>query len=145
MTMPAPDGGNRPRASRNVKLVLMGVAGAALLYSCSPAIGTAVGGFPGFWLFGNPFYRGANVAANCGPGMPGNPQCATGASPSSGSSGSSSGFRSSGGSATTSSTSASGSSATTTGQGSGASASQTTSTRGGFGSSASSHGSSSSS
>jgi hypothetical protein len=58
MSMPAPDGGNRPRASRSVKLVLMGVAGAALLYSCTPVIGSAIGGFPGFWFFGNPFYRG---------------------------------------------------------------------------------------
>ena len=80
MSMPAPDGGNRPRASRSVKLVLMGVAGAALLYSCTPAIGSAIGGFPGFWFFGNPFYRGPGVAANCGPGMAADPQCATGTS-----------------------------------------------------------------
>ncbi|HEY6982886.1 hypothetical protein [Reyranella sp.] len=52
-----------PRASRAVKLVLMGVAGAALLYSCTPGIGTAVGGWPGFWFWGNPFYRGATFSA----------------------------------------------------------------------------------
>lgn len=140
--MPAPDGGNRPRASRTVKLVLMGVAGTALLYSCSPAIGTAVGGFPGFWMFGNPFYRGPNVAANCGPTVPGapvDPQCATGRSGSSStSSGVGSAFRSS-------SSSSNSTSATTSSQSSGSSAGQTTSTRGGFGSTASSHGSSSSS
>ena len=38
MTMP-PD--NRPRASRAIKLVLMGVAGAALLYSCTPGSAAA--------------------------------------------------------------------------------------------------------
>lgn len=42
--------------SRGVKLALMGVAGAALLYSCTPGIGG--GGFP-FWLMFLPnMFRG---------------------------------------------------------------------------------------
>jgi hypothetical protein len=77
MPSDGPPDSNRPRASRNVKLALMGVAGAALLYSCTPAIGGAVGSFPGFWLLGNPYYRGPATAA-CGPNLPGSPQCATG-------------------------------------------------------------------
>lgn len=56
-------GGNRPRMSTGIKLVLMGVAGAALLYSCAPGIGSTIGGMPYFWFFGNPFYRGPTVAA----------------------------------------------------------------------------------
>ena len=40
MTMPPDD---RPRASRTIKLVLMGIAGAALLYSCTPGIGAGMG------------------------------------------------------------------------------------------------------
>jgi hypothetical protein len=35
--MSMPPGRTGPRASRSIKLVLMGVAGAALLYSCTPA------------------------------------------------------------------------------------------------------------
>lgn len=142
--MPAPDGGNRPRASRTVKLVLMGVAGTALLYSCAPAIGglSGLSALPLLWGMSNPFYRGPNVAANCGPTVPGappDPQCATGRSGSSStSSGVGSAFRSSGSSSNSTS-------ATTSSQSSGSSAGQTTSTRGGFGSTASSHGSSSSS
>ena len=62
MSMPDPDD-RGPRASRAVKLVLMGVAGAALLYSCAPGIGTAVGAWPHFWLWGNPFYRGATFSS----------------------------------------------------------------------------------
>lgn len=62
MSTPDPDGGNQ-RASRTIKLVLMGVAGAALLYSCTPGIGAAVGGWPGFWFWGNPFYRGATFSS----------------------------------------------------------------------------------
>jgi hypothetical protein len=45
--------------SRAVKLVLMGVAGAALLYSCSPGIGA----LPFLWFLRNPFYRGPVVSA----------------------------------------------------------------------------------
>lgn len=49
-----PPRGRPKRMSTTVKLVLMGVGAMALLYSCSPMIG----GIPGFWFFGNPFYRG---------------------------------------------------------------------------------------
>ncbi|MPZ31833.1 MAG: hypothetical protein GEV13_12695 [Rhodospirillales bacterium] len=45
MPSPTPSGG--PRMSRGIKLVLMGVAGAALLYSCAPTMG---GGGGLFWL-----------------------------------------------------------------------------------------------
>ncbi|MBS0219749.1 MAG: hypothetical protein JSR91_03315 [Proteobacteria bacterium] len=62
MSTPGPDGSNQ-RASRVIKLVLMGVAGAALLYSCTPGIGTALGGWPGFWFWGNPFYRGTTISS----------------------------------------------------------------------------------
>ena len=55
MTVP-PD--NRPRASRAIKLVLMGIAGAALLYSCTPGIGAGMGFWPWLWFWGNPFARG---------------------------------------------------------------------------------------
>ena len=44
--------------SRGIKLVLMGVAGAALLYSCAPGIGAGLGALPYLWFFSNPFYRG---------------------------------------------------------------------------------------
>src|ERR1700722_12295716 len=67
-----PDDGSR--ASRNVKLVLMGVAGAALLYSCTPSVGAAVGAWPGLWFVHNPFYRGSAVQT-CGPAVPGAPAC----------------------------------------------------------------------
>ena len=61
MVMP-PD--NRPRASRAIKLVLMGVAGAALLYSCTPGImGGGMGFWPWLWFLGNPFSRGTAVTA----------------------------------------------------------------------------------
>jgi len=59
MTMP-PD--NRPRASRAIKLVLMGIAGAALLYSCTPGIGAGMGFWPWLWFWGNPFARGPMVS-----------------------------------------------------------------------------------
>ena len=45
-----------PRASRAVKLVLMGVAGAALLYSCAPGA-AGLGGMPYIWFLPNPFFR----------------------------------------------------------------------------------------
>ncbi len=54
-----------PRASRAVKLVLMGVAGAALLYSCAPGA-AGLGGMPYIWFLPNPFFRGA-----MGPSTPG--------------------------------------------------------------------------
>lgn len=135
MPSDTPPDNDRPRASRNVRLVLMGVAGAALLYSCTPAIGPALGALPSFWLFGNPFYRGPSAPAACGPNVPGNPQCATGSTSSSGGGGGS-------GSTARGGSSSSSSSVTTSGQSSGSSASQSTSSRGGFGSSAASHGSS---
>jgi hypothetical protein len=49
--------------SRGIKLVLMGVAGAALIYSCSPGIGAGLGALPYLWFFSNPFYRGPAVSA----------------------------------------------------------------------------------
>jgi hypothetical protein len=61
MAMP-PD--NRPRASRAIKLVLMGIAGAALLYSCTPGLmGGGMGIWPWLWFMGNPFSRGTAVTA----------------------------------------------------------------------------------
>jgi hypothetical protein len=61
MVMP-PD--NRPRASRAIKLALMGIAGAALLYSCTPGImGGGMGFWPWLWFLGNPFSRGTAVTA----------------------------------------------------------------------------------
>jgi hypothetical protein len=63
----APAGG-RKRMSTGVKLVLMGVAGAALLYSCAPGIGSGISSMPSFWLFGNPFYRPPVAAQPCPPG-----------------------------------------------------------------------------
>jgi hypothetical protein len=62
MTMPSPTPSG-PRMSRGIKLVLMGVAGAALLYSCSPGIGAGLGALPYLWFFSNPFYRGPAVSA----------------------------------------------------------------------------------
>ncbi|MBL6615072.1 MAG: hypothetical protein ISP45_13745 [Reyranella sp.] len=52
--------------SRGIKLVLMGVAGAALLYSCAPAIGGG-GGF--FWLLPWLFRGGPSVTAPTTPGQ----------------------------------------------------------------------------
>jgi hypothetical protein len=133
MSMPGPNDG-RKRMSRSVKLAFMGVGGAALLYSCAPAIG-GVGGLtalPFIMGMSNPFYR---QPQNCGPAVPGAPPCDVNqASSSSGSS--SSGYRGSGSSSTTSTSSSTSKSS---------SASQSTSSRGGFGSTASSHASSGSS
>ena len=53
--------------SRGIKLVLMGVAGAALLYSCSPGIGAGLGALPYLWFLSNPFYR-PPAATPCPPG-----------------------------------------------------------------------------
>ena len=66
--MPSPPSGG-PRASRSVKLVLMGVAGAALLYSCGPGVGAGLGALPYLWFMPNPFYR-PPVAGACAPGTP---------------------------------------------------------------------------
>jgi hypothetical protein len=66
MSMPSPPPGG-PRASRGIKLVLMGVAGAALLYSCGPSVGAGLGALPYFWFLPNPFYR---APAACPPGTP---------------------------------------------------------------------------
>jgi hypothetical protein len=52
-----------PRMSRGIKLVLMGVAGAALLYSCTPGIGAGLGALPYLWFLSNPFYRGPAVSS----------------------------------------------------------------------------------
>lgn len=121
------------RMSRSVKLVVMGVAGAALLYSCAPGVGAGLGALPYLWFFSNPFYRGAPTATACPPGTPPGTACGpTGSSSSS----SGSGFRSSSSSSSTTTTSPSGDSSHAT---------PGTSQRGGFGSSASSSGSSSSS
>ena len=49
--------------SRGIKLVLMGVAGAALLYSCTPGIGAGLGSLPYLWFLSNPFYRGPAVSS----------------------------------------------------------------------------------
>jgi hypothetical protein len=74
MTMPSPNdrnpgpgpnsapGGGR-RMSTGIKLVLMGVAGAALLYSCAPGIGSGLGAMPYLWFFANPFFRGQTATA----------------------------------------------------------------------------------
>ncbi|HEX9326458.1 MAG TPA: hypothetical protein VF915_08080 [Reyranella sp.] len=68
MSTPSPPPGG-PRASRGVKLVLMGVAGAALLYSCAPGVGAGLGALPYLWFMPNPFYR-PPVAGACPPGTP---------------------------------------------------------------------------
>src|SRR4029078_13155846 len=55
MTMPRDD--NRPRASRTIKLVLMDIAGTALLYSCTPGMmGGRMGFWSWLWLMGTHFY-----------------------------------------------------------------------------------------
>lgn len=61
MSMPAPPPPRGPRMSRGVKLVLMGVAGAALLYSCTPGMG----GIPFLWFL--PFLRGPAVTTPATP------------------------------------------------------------------------------
>jgi hypothetical protein len=62
MSMPAPEPSRGPRASRTVKLVLMGVAGAALLYSCAPGVGAGLGALPYLWFLPNPFFRGPAIS-----------------------------------------------------------------------------------
>jgi len=54
--------------STGVKLVLMGVAGAALLYSCAPGISSGLGALPYLWFLPNPFFRGPAIS---GPQTPG--------------------------------------------------------------------------
>ena len=63
---------DRPRASRAIKLVLMGIAGAALLYSCAGTGGMGV--FPWLWFLGNPFSRGTTVTAPATTTTPGSSQ-----------------------------------------------------------------------
>jgi hypothetical protein len=68
MSLPSPNPSG-PRMSRGIKLVLMGVAGAALLYSCAPGIGGGLGALPYLWFFSNPFFRGsAPTTATTTPG-----------------------------------------------------------------------------
>ena len=128
MSAPRPDDG-RKRMSRGVKLALMGVGGAALLYSCAPVVG-GLGGLsalPLLWGMSNPFYRGP-AAPDCAPGSPAcAPNQASGGSGSGGS-----GFRGGGSSPSSTSSPTSG----------GSSTSESTSSRGGFGATASAHGSS---
>src|SRR5260370_16927221 len=62
--MPSPDPPHGPRMSRGIKLVLMGVAGAALLYSCTPGIGAGLGALPYLWFLTNPFYRGPAISTS---------------------------------------------------------------------------------
>jgi hypothetical protein len=116
-----PDDGNK-RMSSTVKLALMGVGAAALLYSCTPTVRS----MPSFWLFGNPFYR-PPVTTICPPGTASCDQQAT-----SGRTGGSGGG--SGGSLRSSGSSSSGG-ATADAAGSGSSA------RGGFGSTGAANGS----
>jgi hypothetical protein len=66
MSMPSPNPSGGPRMSRGIKLVLMGVAGAALLYSCAPTMGGG-GGF--FWLLPWLFRGGPAVTAPATPGQ----------------------------------------------------------------------------
>ena len=58
MSMPSPTPSGGPRMSRGIKLVLMGVAGAALLYSCAP---TMIGCTGLFWLLPWLFRGGSAV------------------------------------------------------------------------------------
>ncbi len=123
--------------SSGVKLAVMGVAGAALLYSCAPSVGAGLGALPYLWFLPNPFYRPPIGAAPCPPGQvcpP--PQQATGTSDSSSRSSSTSTGSTYRSSSTTGSTS--GSSTSESGH-----ATSTTSQRGGFGSTGSSSSSSS--
>ncbi len=63
MPSPGSSAAHGPRMSRGIKLVLMGVAGAALLYSCTPGIGAGLGALPYLWFLSNPFYRGPAVSS----------------------------------------------------------------------------------
>src|SRR5260370_29165951 len=62
--MPSPDPPHGPRMSRGIKLVLMGVAGAALLYSCTPGISAGLRALPYLWFLTNPFYRGPAISTS---------------------------------------------------------------------------------
>jgi len=98
MSKSSPNRPDGPRMSQSVKLVLMGVAGAALLYSCAPGVGAGLGALPYLWFFPNPFYR-PPITTPCPPGVPNCNQAATSTSSGSGSSGGSS-YRGSSGSST---------------------------------------------
>lgn len=115
-----PQGDGPKRMSPTVKLALMGVGAAALLYSCTPA-GMGFRGMPYLFGFGNPFYR-APMATTCPPGLPAD--CNQQANRSGGS-----GFTSGGGGGT-----GAGSSSTS------GTAGESSSARGGFGSTATAHG-----
>lgn len=54
--------------STGVKLVLMGAASAALLYSCVPGVSSGLGALPYLWFLPNPFFRGPAIS---GPQTPG--------------------------------------------------------------------------
>lgn len=122
-------GTDKPRRmSRVVKLGLMGAGAAAVLYSCAPGIGGGIGGLsalPYLWFFSNPFYRPQVATPACPPGDPACQPQSTRSGSATGGSGSSVTGRSG-----------------TTGSGATADApsSSTTSQRSGFGSSATSHG-----
>ena len=81
MSMPSPGSGGGPRMSRGIKLVLMGVAGAALLYSCAPGIGSGLGALPYLWFFSNPFYRGPAATTTTTPGQAARPPGTTTTTP----------------------------------------------------------------
>lgn len=126
---PTPDDGNKQRMSRTVKLVLMGGAAAALLYSCTPAVG-GLTALPFIMGMGNPFYR-PPVTAPCPPGTP------VGACTPQGIQSTSTGSTGSTGSSVHGFTGSTGSSVgTTTGSTGSSTATPPTSTRGGFGSTA---------
>lgn len=66
----------------------MGVAGAALLYSCAPGVGAGLGALPYLWFLPNPFFRGPAISGPQTPGSsatttatrPGGPATSPGAS-----------------------------------------------------------------
>ena len=66
MSMPSPNPSGGPRMSRSIKLVLMGVAGAALLYSCAP---TMMGGGGFLWLLPWLFRGGPGMTSAPPPGQ----------------------------------------------------------------------------
>lgn len=63
--MPSPQAPRPPgsRMSTGVKLVLMGAASAALLYSCAPGVSSGLGALPYLWFLPNPFFRGPAISA----------------------------------------------------------------------------------
>lgn len=58
MSDPVQSGGaGGSRMSTGIKLLVMGGAAAALLYTCAPAAGGVIRGTPSLLWFGNPFFR----------------------------------------------------------------------------------------